>query len=87
MFEEGLIDELIETGGRLMESHFDPVAFQTWKTRASDYLSGLVGPEHTYAKYFQQYVRKPEEGHVLTGRGILLAARESRRREVCTTTK
>ena len=72
---EKRIDDLIEAGWRVLESDFDEAAFHGWRKEAFKFLGAVLGPEHTYTQYFEKYVRQLERSEVLTGEGILMAAR------------
>ena len=43
---EERIDDLIEAGWGVLNSHFDPGAFQRWRQRAFDCLAAMFGPDH-----------------------------------------
>ncbi|MEJ2717171.1 MAG: hypothetical protein P8182_08540 [Deltaproteobacteria bacterium] len=76
MVAEKRIDDLIEAGWNVLESDFDPRAFQVWRNRAFDCLTMLLGSKHTYTLRFANYVRQPESMDTLAGEGILSAAKE-----------
>ena len=62
--------------GRFLESDFDPVAFTRWRRRAFDCVVVLMGPDHPYAQFFQEFVNKDNRDSLLTGAGILTATKE-----------
>ena len=70
------IDKLIDAGWQVLESDFDPVAFMEWRRRAFDCVVVLMGPDHPYAQFFQEFVNKDNRGSLLTGAGILTATKE-----------
>jgi|SRR5271157_3445830 len=70
------IDELIKAGWDVIESDFDTAAFLNWKKQARDCIAALVGPDHTYMRKFEDYVKGAEATSVLAGGGILIAAKE-----------
>lgn len=76
MLAEKRIDDLIEAGWRVLETDFDPRAFQVWRSRAFDCLTVLLGSKHAYTLRFADYVRQAERMDALAGEGILSAARE-----------
>jgi hypothetical protein len=76
MSMEGKIDDLIETGWWVLDSGFDPVAFQHWRRRALDCLTAMVGPEHVYTRHFEHFVRQEGPADLLLASGILSAAKE-----------
>jgi hypothetical protein len=75
MLFEKRIDDLVEAGRQVLDSDFDEVAFQRWRKEAFKFLSAVLGPEHSYTQYFEKYVRQLERSEVLTGGGILIAAK------------
>jgi hypothetical protein len=76
MSVEQRIDDLIEAGWNVLDSDFDPVAFQRWRRRAFDCLTAMVGPEHVYTRHFENFVRRGGQTELLAAGGILSAARE-----------
>jgi hypothetical protein len=76
MSVEQRIDDLIEAGRRVLESDFDPVAFQHWRGRALDCLNAMVGPDHVYTKHFANFARQGGKRDLLAAGGILSAAKE-----------
>jgi hypothetical protein len=77
MTGEQRIDDLINAGWHVLETDFDVVAFQHWRKLVSDCLDTLLGPDHTYTQYFEDYVQKPEKINLLTAEWILEAAKET----------
>ncbi len=73
---DGRIDDLIEAGWGVLDSDFDPVAFQRWRRRAFDCLTALVGPDHVYTRHFENFVRQGGKRDLLAAGGILSAAKE-----------
>ena len=67
---------MIEAGWHVLKSNFDETAFQNWRREAFKCLAAMVGPKHAYTQYFKQYVRNPRRAEILTGGGILSAAKE-----------
>jgi hypothetical protein len=76
MTVEQRIDDLIEAGWRVLNSNFDAAEFAIWRRKALDCVTALVGPSHTYARYFSDFVEEAESKSVLAGEGILIAAKE-----------
>ena len=76
MFATKAIDELIDAGWQVLESDFDPMAFMKWRRSAFDCVVVLLGPDHPYAQFFQQFVNEDNRGSLLTGAGILTATKE-----------
>ena len=74
MCVEKQIDDLIEAGWNVIDTDFDPVAFQHWRTRAVTCLSALLGSDHAYTKYFMSHLQEPKKNNLLVGGGILTAA-------------
>jgi len=73
---EQQLDELIKAGWEVVDSDFDPVAFQHWRLKAYECLSAMMGPDHVYTKYFEQFVQRGERANVLAAGGVLVAAKE-----------
>jgi hypothetical protein len=73
---DGRIDELIEAGWGVLDSDFDPVAFQRWRRSAFDCLTALVGPDHVYTRHFENFVRQGGKPGLIAAGGILSAAKE-----------
>ena len=61
---ESRIDELIKAGWGVLESDFDPVAFQHWRRKAFDCLNTMFGPDHIYTKYFEHFVQQGDRTNV-----------------------
>ena len=76
MSVEERIDDLIEAGWGVLDSDFDPVAFQRWRRRAFDCLTAAVGPDHVYTRHFEHFVRQGGKADLLAASGILSAAKE-----------
>ena len=76
MSVEERIDDLIEAGWGVLDSDFDPVAFQRWRRRAFDCLTSAVGRDHVYTKHFERFVREEGKADILIASGILSAAKE-----------
>jgi hypothetical protein len=73
---EEQIDELIKAGWGVVESDFDPAAFQHWRLKAFECLNAMFGSDHVYTKYFEHFVRKDDKPNVLAAGGVLTAAKE-----------
>jgi hypothetical protein len=73
---ERKIDELIKAGWDVLDSDFDPIAFQHWRVKAYECLSAMCGPDHVYTKYFEQFVQQSEKTDTLAAGGVLVAAKE-----------
>jgi hypothetical protein len=73
---EERIDNLIETGWHALDSDFDRTAFANWRRQALDCVAALLGPSHAYTGYFRDFVDEAETKSLLTGEGILVAAKE-----------
>jgi hypothetical protein len=67
---------LIEAGWDVLKSDFDETAFQKWRREAFQCLTEMLGPKHPYTNYFKEHVHRPQRAALLTGRGILCAAKE-----------
>ena len=76
MSVEQRIDDLIKVGWGVLESDFDPDAFQHWKRSAFDCLNAMFGPDHVYTRHFENFVRQGGKTDLLAAGGILIAAKE-----------
>jgi hypothetical protein len=73
---EKRIDELIKAGWEVIDSDFDPHAFQHWRLKAFECLAAMFGPDHIYTKYFEQFVEQGDRANVLAAGGVLVAAKQ-----------
>jgi len=73
---EHKIDELIKAGWGVLDSDFDPVAFQHWRVKAFECLNAMFGSDHTYTKYFERFVKQGDRANILAAGGVLVAAKE-----------
>jgi hypothetical protein len=73
---EQRIDELIRAGWGVVESDFDPDAFQNWRQKAFECLNAMFGPDHIYTKYFEHFVQQGGRKNVLAAGGVLVAAKQ-----------
>ena len=76
MVQERRIDDLIQSGLQYLGGGFDQRAFEDWRGKATDCLRALLGGDHTYIRYFSEYVQSSRAMDLLAGEGILVAARE-----------
>ena len=72
---ENKIDALIDAGWRVLDSDFTERAFQEWREQAFDCVVALCGESHPYTDYFKRGLQKTRESGILTGVGLLAAAR------------
>jgi hypothetical protein len=70
------INDLIEAAFNVMEDECDIRAVYRWKKEASEFLADEFGPDHYYTQYFKNHIRDLERQNILTGGGILTAAKE-----------
>ena len=70
------LDDLIEAGWQVIESDFDPDAFVQWRKRALDCVAVLMGEDHPYTQFFDEFVSREVRDSLLTGAGILEATKE-----------
>ncbi len=70
------IDELIKAGWDVVDSDFDPVAFQHWRLKAFECLNAMFGSDHVYTKYFEHFVQQARKTNALAGEGVLAAAKQ-----------
>ncbi len=76
MSVEQRIDDLIKAGWGVLESDFDPDAFQNWRQKAFECLNAMFGPQHIYTKYFEHFVQQGGRKNVLAAGGVLVAAKQ-----------
>jgi len=69
------IDAVIVAGWRVLENNFSESSFEEWRREALDCVVALCGESHPYAEYFKSGVKKVRKSSVLTGVGLLTAAR------------
>ena len=60
-----------------MHNEFDPQVFLSWKSSSFVTLTNLLGLLHYYTQNFKLFTSDRNERIVLTGKGILIASRES----------
>ena len=80
---ENRIDELIMAGWRVVDSDFDPVAFDHWRLKAFDCLTAMLGPDHVYANYFEHSAEQEGRTNILAAVGVLVAAKEQMKGMEC----
>ena len=78
---EDQIDELIKAGWEVLDSDFDPAAFQHWRLKAYECLNAMFGSDHVYTKYFEHFVRQGDRANMLAADGVLSAAKQQVARE------
>ncbi len=76
MNTENGIDELIMAGWRVVDSDFDPVAFDHWRLKAFDCLRAMLGPDHVHTKYYENFAKESHRMNILAAGGVLVAAKE-----------
>lgn len=72
---ETKIDALIKAGWSVLNSDFSERAFQEWRRQAFDCVVALCGESHPYADYFKRSLQRARTSSLLTGVGLLAAAR------------
>ncbi len=70
------LTSLINSGKVIMDERFDAQVFLNWQSSACVTLTNLLGPLHYYTQNFKLLTSERNERSVLTGEGILIAARE-----------
>ncbi len=70
------IDDLIEAARTAIKDELDLQAIHKWKQQTVEYLTEHLGPDHYYTRYFTEHLEEVERQQLLTGRGLLSAARE-----------
>jgi hypothetical protein len=73
---EDRIDELIMAGWRVVDSDFDPVAFDQWRRKVFDCLKAMLGPDHVHTKHFRNFAKESHRTNILAAAGLLVAAKE-----------
>jgi len=54
---EHQIDALIKAGWEVVESDFNPAAFQHWRLKAFECVTAMFGSDHVDTKYFERLVQ------------------------------
>lgn len=76
MYQESLIDSLIEAGWHVLDSDFDETALRNWRELALTCLTDLLGSDHIYVQQFTGWVRQREKLNLMAAGGVLVAAKE-----------
>lgn len=82
MVKQRRIKDLIDAGWCILEAPGDDQECAQWKAQALDCLTQLLGPDHIYVSYLRETFGRTGSLSVLSGTGILDAARE----QLCGTT-
>jgi hypothetical protein len=67
---------LINSARVILDKKFDAQVFLSWQSLALKTLANLLGPLHYYTRNFKLLTSERNERSLLTGEGILIAARE-----------
>jgi hypothetical protein len=70
------LTSLINAARVILDNRFDAQVFLSWQALAFLTLTKLLGPLHYYTQHFKLFTSERNERSVLTGEGILIAARE-----------
>ena len=70
------LTSLIGVAQGILDKRFDAQVFLSWQSLALLTLTKLVGPLHYYTQNFRLFTSERNERSVLSGEGILMAARE-----------
>ena len=70
------LTSLINSARVNLDKRFDAQVFLSWRSSASMTLANLLGPLHYYTQNFKLLTSERNERSLLTGEGILIAARE-----------
>jgi hypothetical protein len=70
------LTSLINSAKVILSKRFDAQAFLSWQSLAFVTLSNLLGPLHYYPQNFKLLTSEKNERSLLTGEGLLIAARE-----------
>lgn len=66
----------INSARAILDKKFDAQVFLSWQSLALKTLANLLGPLHYYTRNFKLLTCERNERSLLTGEGILIAARE-----------
>ncbi len=67
---------LISSADIILHNKFDPQVFLSWQSLSFTTLTNLLGPLHYYTEHFKSFTSEINERSLLSGTGILVAARE-----------
>ena len=70
------LTSLINAAQGILNKRFDAQVFLSWQSLAFLTLTKLLGPLHYYTRNFKFFTSETNERSLLTGEGILIAARE-----------
>ncbi len=70
------LTSLINSAKVILGKRFDAHVFLSWQSLACATLTNLLGPLHYYTRNFKLLTSEGNELSLLTGEGILIAARE-----------
>ncbi len=70
------LTSLINSARVILDKRFDAQVFLNWQSSAFMTLANLLGPLHYYTQNFKLLTSEKNERSLLTGEGILIAARE-----------
>jgi hypothetical protein len=70
------LTSLINASRVILDKRFDARLFLSWQSLAFVTLTNLLGPLHYYTQNFKLLTSERNERSLLTGEGILIAARE-----------
>ncbi len=73
---EERIDELVRAGWGVVDSGFNPLAFQDWRLKAFECINAMVGPNHLYTKYFERFTAEGDRKNALTAGGVVVTVSE-----------
>jgi hypothetical protein len=71
------LTSLINAAQGILNKRFDAQVFLSWQSLAFLTLTKLLGPLHYYTRNFKLFTSETNERSLLTGEGILIAARET----------
>lgn len=69
-------ERLIKAAWDVTARDFDETAFLEWRNRAVEYLTEMLGPDHYYTQSFGDGVSQGKAKGILSGIGVLSAAKE-----------
>jgi hypothetical protein len=77
MSDEQRFEEMIKAGWNVVARDLHEIAILKWRKRSCEFLSEMLGPEHSYTLNLGDKASKASAMCILSGLGVLCAAKES----------
>ena len=77
MSAEQKFEEIIKAGWDVVARDFHEIAILKWRKRACEFLTEILGSDHPYTLNLGDKASKAGAMRVLSGLGVLCAAKES----------